>query len=329
MKRIGMMLLMVVLLLNLCACGLSQADTDPVKPDSGAESEAAAVSSEETDSTPPAAEETDSTPPVAEETGEAEGLGIAGEPGEAQPVPTAEQSQEQDASSEPKLVTEVKYVAAKDGGVRVYEGRTALLVVRVLPVDATDKSLTWESANSSIAEVDNEGRVTGISVGSTMVTAKANDGSGKSCAIYIIVEPAVPVTVSGFRFGISEDEQAQVDELVEEGDVEDPDALETDNNVFVLELKNHCNMLPITNINFDLNLYTFDGKKLMASKNYNLGEDIWLEPGETEKSIRIIEGVSDSWRLDLTITSVRFSDDSTYMIPEELRTKVEVQRIHW
>ncbi len=61
------------------------------------------------------------------------------------------------------------------------------LTATVLPDNATDKSLTWSSSKSSVATVDENGRVTVVANGTATITATAKDGSGRkaSCVIYV------------------------------------------------------------------------------------------------------------------------------------------------
>jgi 3',5'-cyclic AMP phosphodiesterase CpdA len=69
------------------------------------------------------------------------------------------------------------------------EGGTVALVATVLPSDATNKSVTWESSNTSVATV-NGGVVTAISAGSATITAKTQDGD--YIATYALTVEAKP-----------------------------------------------------------------------------------------------------------------------------------------
>ena len=60
------------------------------------------------------------------------------------------------------------------------------LVATVLPENATDKAVSWESDNTAVATVDNEGNVTGVAEGTANITVKTNDGDfSASCAVTV------------------------------------------------------------------------------------------------------------------------------------------------
>lgn len=61
------------------------------------------------------------------------------------------------------------------------------LTATVEPADATNKSATWESSDTDIATVSEDGTVTAISAGSATITATAADGSGISASCNLTV----------------------------------------------------------------------------------------------------------------------------------------------
>lgn len=71
-------------------------------------------------------------------------------------------------------------------------GETTTINAAVFPENATNKTLSWDSNDESIATVDQNGIVTGVGVGATDINARATDGSDCIQAIRIHVSP-IPV----------------------------------------------------------------------------------------------------------------------------------------
>lgn len=70
------------------------------------------------------------------------------------------------------------------------------LTAEVLPEDATDKSLTWESSDDKIATVDQTGRVTAIAAGTATVSATTTNGKTDSCIITVKDNSTIPTEPS-------------------------------------------------------------------------------------------------------------------------------------
>ena len=73
-------------------------------------------------------------------------------------------------------------------------GDKSPLVATVEPSDAKDASVIWESADTSIATVDENGNVTAISKGSTTITVTTKDGDFKATCKVTVSEDVVKVT---------------------------------------------------------------------------------------------------------------------------------------
>lgn len=72
-------------------------------------------------------------------------------------------------------------------------GQSEVLFETVSPSDATDKSVSWESSNSSVATVSSSGLVTAKSTGEATITVKTNDGA-KTATCMVTVSP---ISVTG------------------------------------------------------------------------------------------------------------------------------------
>ncbi|WP_288225970.1 Ig-like domain-containing protein [uncultured Enterococcus sp.] len=55
-------------------------------------------------------------------------------------------------------------------------GANETLTATVLPENASDKTVTWESGDSTIVTVDASGKVAGLKTGTTDITVKTKSG---------------------------------------------------------------------------------------------------------------------------------------------------------
>lgn len=78
-----------------------------------------------------------------------------------------------------KPAVPVTKVDIEETSVEVATGKTVQLHIKVEPADATDPSIEWFSTNEAVATVDQNGVVTGVSVGKAIINAK-NKASGES-----------------------------------------------------------------------------------------------------------------------------------------------------
>ena len=98
-------------------------------------------------------------------------------------------------------VTFVSGITISPASAEVEQRKTIQLSATVSPDNATDKSVTWSSANNSIAKVDDNGVVTGVAIGNTVITCEALDGSGvkATCNVKVTASTDAPVlTLAAF-----------------------------------------------------------------------------------------------------------------------------------
>lgn len=68
----------------------------------------------------------------------------------------------------------------------LYIGDSGQLYATVVPADASNQNVTWESSNNNIAAVDGTGKVTAVAAGTAAITAVTADG-GKTAACTVTV----------------------------------------------------------------------------------------------------------------------------------------------
>ncbi|PJI08992.1 MULTISPECIES: Ig-like domain-containing protein [Clostridium] len=64
-------------------------------------------------------------------------------------------------------------------------GGTDTLTAAVTPKDVSDKGVTWQSSDPSIVTVDEDGKVTGVGVGTAVIMAATADGKIAACTVTV------------------------------------------------------------------------------------------------------------------------------------------------
>jgi len=78
-------------------------------------------------------------------------------------------------------------------------GATTTLTPTVLPANATNPTLTWQSSNTAIATVSASGVVTGVAAGTAQITAASTDGSNITsniCTVTVVAVQAANILVT-------------------------------------------------------------------------------------------------------------------------------------
>ena len=89
-------------------------------------------------------------------------------------------------------VTPVESVSISADTVSLIPNETVILSATVLPENATDKTIEWNSSNSGVAKVDkNSGKVTAVSPGTAIISARMLDGSEKEDTCLVTVQDPV------------------------------------------------------------------------------------------------------------------------------------------
>jgi uncharacterized protein YjdB len=82
-------------------------------------------------------------------------------------------------------VIEVTGIQLDKSTVSLMESQTAQLTATITPSNATDQTHTWTSSNTSIATVDNTGKVTAVKAGTATITAKSNNNKTATCSVTV------------------------------------------------------------------------------------------------------------------------------------------------
>lgn len=78
----------------------------------------------------------------------------------------------------------------------VEKGKELQLTATVVPDNATNKNVVWESNDSTVATVSSKGVVKGVSTGSAMITAKTSDGTAVAVCTIVVANPKLSASSS-------------------------------------------------------------------------------------------------------------------------------------
>ena len=83
----------------------------------------------------------------------------------------------------------VESLSLNKSSMSITEGETSQLSATVMPANATEKTVTWTSSNTSVATVSSAGVVTAVSAGSATITAWASDGEHFATCTVTVTQP--------------------------------------------------------------------------------------------------------------------------------------------
>ena len=89
--------------------------------------------------------------------------------------------------TEPEVVKVSGITLNPDISLEIKEGSSYTIKATVAPSNATNSSVKWVSSSPDVATVDDNGNVTALKAGSTMITCTAVDGSGVSASCSVTV----------------------------------------------------------------------------------------------------------------------------------------------
>ncbi len=94
------------------------------------------------------------------------------------------------SNKDPNVIVDATGVTLSPSTLMLAAGKSASLKAIFEPVDATNRNVTWNSSNTSIATVSASGKVTGIAPGMAVISVTTEDGSFTAdCTVTVVLEP--------------------------------------------------------------------------------------------------------------------------------------------
>ncbi|MDD3172686.1 MAG: Ig-like domain-containing protein [Herbinix sp.] len=99
-----------------------------------------------------------------------------------------------EATCEIRVVTLVSSIVLNKSTMSMFVGDSKSLKTTIKPSKATYKKARWSSSDESVAIVDEDGTVIAVKAGTVMITAGAQDSSGKKAICYVTVHDRLAST---------------------------------------------------------------------------------------------------------------------------------------
>lgn len=161
----------------------------------------------------------------------------------------------------------VESISLNHQNVEIFKGASLQLSASVSPDNATDTSVTWSVDNPSVASVDDNGLVAGLSAGSAIVTATANDGSNlsASCSVKVVPKYVTEITLDKTEISLIEGDTHQLTATVTPDDATNKDLVWTSDDETIAKVSN-TGLVTLVNAGETIvRVRTTDGSELEAT----------------------------------------------------------------
>jgi len=145
---------------------------------------------------------------------------------------------------------------------------TYQLVATILPSNASNKTLSWKSSNTSIARVSSNGLVTPLKPGTVTITATTTDGSGLSASCQVVViREITAITLDESDLTLTLPETAQLHASITPSNATIQDLSWTSSNTAVASVDNNGLVTSVGVGTAVIKATTTDGSNLSATCN--------------------------------------------------------------
>lgn len=161
-------------------------------------------------------------------------------------------------------------IILNETGITLNEGQSATLTAAVIPDIAKNKILIWESSNTSVATVNQDGKVTAVAKGSAIITAKSTDGSNISASCNVnVVKLVSGIVLSETEMTLNEGSTAKLTAIVSSG-ANNPTLIWTSNNETVATVSQDGRVTAIAKGSAIITAKATDGSGITASCKVNV-----------------------------------------------------------
>jgi len=133
------------------------------------------------------------------------------------------------------------------------------LTATITPEDATDKAVEWTSSDESIATVDSDGKITALSVGVAVITAKSHDGGFTAECTVSVVIPVTGITFDRTELTMNKGNSDQLVAAISPIDATDQAVTWSSSNPDVVSTDQHGSITAVSAGSAVISVTTHDG----------------------------------------------------------------------
>ena len=166
-----------------------------------------------------------------------------------------------------KEVIRVSGVTLSQSALTLEQGGEVRLTAVVSPDNATIKSVIWESSDTNVATVDNNGRISAVGIGSAVITVTTTDGDKTASCTVTVTAPAIHVTgvsLNKTDLTLTAGDSEQLTATVAPSDATDKSVTWASSNAAVAAVDSSGNVTAIGAGTATITVTTADGAKTAA-----------------------------------------------------------------
>ncbi len=194
----------------------------------------------------------------------------------------------------------------------LFEGESTKIFATVLPEDATNKILHWESVHTDIATVDENGNIKALKAGETEIKATSTDGTNLSASAKVTVKPilAESITLNSVAVELLPNKELQLYATVSPEKTSNKSVKWESSNAEVATVDGDGLVKTLAPGEAVITASTTDGSNLSAACKITVVEEVFLAESIELDCKERIEFVSAEFMLTATILPEKTSNKS-------------------
>ncbi len=163
----------------------------------------------------------------------------------------------------------------------INKGESLQISSKILPENATNKTLTYTSNNTKIATVSSNGKITGISSGTATITAKSKNGISANITI-TVYSPVTDILISNDNIVMQKEKTLKISAIILPEDASNKNINYKSENESIAKVDNEGNIIGISEGNTNIIISAEEGNitktiKVTVTRKLEDGEIIFDE----------------------------------------------------